>query len=193
MNPNPGEEEEIATDSIYNIDDIGPLDDPLALDDEYDGRTFENSGSAYESTNTTLSELDSSDDGRIILVDVNSLKNSFSASATSTYASTTRSKGRTGSSPSSDRNNGQTSSSATTKTYDPIGLSLADETSEEVEGARSDGSDSGLGLEICSNLVSDQATTSANGNYKISSTYCYRLTTFREVVLLRDICRIFGI
>lgn len=158
MNPNPEEEEEIAADSIYNIDDIGPLDDPLALDDEYDGRAFENSGSAYESTNTTLSELDSSDDGRIILVDVNSLKNSFSAPATSGYTSAARSKTKTGS--------GSQPNSSAAKAYDPIGLPLDDETAEEVEGARSDGSDSGLGLEICSNLLSEPATTSANGEYE---------------------------
>lgn len=164
MNINPDEEEEIAADSIYNIEELESLDDPLALDEEYAAQTYENSGSAYESTNTTLTELDSSDDGRIILVDVNSLKTSYSEPAAyvkkriqkKTGTATVSSKEAN-----SERDNGQTSSSS--KKYTSIGLALRHDVTDEVEGVRSDGSDSGLGVEICSQQISNKPSTSTRG------------------------------
>lgn len=177
MNVNQEEEEEIATDSMYNINDLDPLVDPLALDDELADRTMENSvGSAYTSTNTTISELDSSDDGQIILVDVNSLKNAFSipvsyggSSSSSSIEIASKTSNVLNRSSRSEHCGNKTNSNTNIE-FDPIALSLDDEITEEVEGARSDGSDSGLGLEICANLLVDKANASPNGNFPIKST-----------------------
>lgn len=170
MNSNE-EEEEIATDSMYSIDDIDPLADPLALDDDLADRTLD-VGSGYVSRSSTISDLDSSDDGQIILVDVNSLKNSFTipvSYAENTIEITTtpqhtnetqldvnQSQLNCVSNISSDVGIGDVS-------FDPIGLNLDDEITEEVEGSRSDGSDSGLGLELCAGLLADKSTSSPNG------------------------------
>lgn len=175
MNVNPEEEEEIAADSIYNIDELEPLDDPLALDGEYDGQTFENSESAFGSTNTTISELDGSEDGRIILVDVNSLKGSFTVAdsyAGDARPSTSASSSTASRKTYSERNIGQTSviTRNNVENYDSIGLAL-DEITEE---ARSDGSDSGLGLEICSNLVAGKASTSTDSKCNSNISYVAR-------------------
>lgn len=152
MSVNPEEEEEIAAESMYNIDDLDPLADPLALDDELGDRTLESG--VYTSRNSTITDLDSSDDGQIILVDVNTLKSSFSIpvsypdTALDIVASPIISIEKV--------NVNETNVSADDGigevTFEPIALSLDDEITEEVEGARSDGSDSGLGLELCASL-----------------------------------------
>lgn len=143
MNPNQEEEEEITADNNYNIDELDALVDPLAIDDEISDRNLESvdlDTFTAESTN-----FDSSNDGKIILVDVNSLKNSFS------IAETFDSSIQIDSSPSIKHH----------CTEEQLKLSKQDESNaktnfdaivEEAEGARSDGSDSGLGLELCVGL-----------------------------------------
>lgn len=175
------EEEEIAADSMYSIDELDPLADPLALDDDLGDRTLD-SGSGYASRSSNLSDLDSSDDGQIILVDVNSLKNSFTIPVsyagntldctTAVQSSTTTSNAmRRGANdpdltceanPNADMGIGDV-------TFDQIGLTLGDEIVDEVEGSRSDGSDSGLGLELCAGLLSDK---SISPNGKCSRASC---------------------
>lgn len=184
------EEEEIAADSMYSMDELDPLADPLALDDDLGDRTLD-SGSGYVSRSSNLSDLDSSDDGQIILVDVNSLKNSFTipvSYAGNTLDCTTSVQSSTITSNAMRRsaNNPDLTCEANTNadmgigdvTFDQIGLTLGDEIVDEVEGSRSDGSDSGLGLELCAGLLSDKSV-SPNGK-------CARLylngaifTTFR--------------
>lgn len=167
MNSNE-EEEEIATDSMYSIDELDPLADPLALDDELGDRSLE-VATGYMSRNSNLSDLDSSDDGQIILVDVNSLKNSFTIPVP--YADNTLEIATTTQSPTGvRRDNGLICESSINNdvgigdvSFDPIGLTLDDEITEEVEGSRSDGSDSGLGLELCAGLLADKSTASPNG------------------------------
>lgn len=164
MSVNPEEEEEIAAESMYNIDDLDPLADPLALDDELGDRTLESG--VYTSRNSTITDLDSSDDGQIILVDVNTLKSSFSIPVSypdtaldivaSPIISIEKVNGHL------SPNGAQTILECETNvsaddgigevTFEPIALSIDDEITEEVEGARSDGSDSGLGLELCASL-----------------------------------------
>ncbi|XP_031618928.1 uncharacterized protein LOC116338033 [Contarinia nasturtii] len=167
MNSNE-DEEEIATDSMYSIDELDPLADPLALDDEL-GEV----GTSYATRNANLSDLDSSDDGQIILVDVNSLKNSFTipvtyadntieiATSTSNVSATTRRE------PTVNELNCETNATHDVGigdvSFDQIGLTLDDEITEEVEGSRSDGSDSGLGLELCAGLLADKTSASPNG------------------------------
>lgn len=195
MNTNPEEEEEIAADSIYNIEELEPLDDPLALDDEYDGQTFENSGSAYGSTNTTLSELDSSDDGRIILVDVNSLKSAFTLAdsyAGNVPASTSISSSTTTPKAYRERDMGQASTSSGATSYASIELPLDDEINEEGEGTRSDGSDSGLGLEICSNLLADTASTSTSGKWNLALSRRFALIALCQLEFLSIFLIIFS-
>lgn len=58
------EEEEIAANSMYSIDELDPLADPLALDDDLGDQTLD-SGSGYASRSSNLSDLDRSDDGQI--------------------------------------------------------------------------------------------------------------------------------
>lgn len=161
------EEEEIATDSMYSIDELDPLADPLALDDDLGDRTLD-VGSGYASRSSTLSDLDSSDDGQIILVDVNSLKNSFTIPVS--YAGNTLEIQPSLQATSTIRrsaNHSELICQTNTDvegigdvTFDQIGLTLGDEI--EVEGSRSDGSDSGLGLELCAGLLADK-TASPNG------------------------------
>lgn len=168
MNSNE-EEEEIATDSMYSIDELDPLADPLALDDDLGDRALD-SGNGFSTRHTNLSDLDSSDDGQIILVDVNSLKNSFTIPASygassleivpSTQTSSRRNSNEAGLTCGTNAN---TSIGIGDVTFDPIVLTLDDEITEEVEGSRSDGSDSGLGLELCAGLLNDKLTTSPNG------------------------------
>lgn len=166
MNTNE-EEEEIATDSMYSIDEL----DPLALDDERD-QTLE-VGSGYALRNSNLSDLDSSDDGQIILVDVNSLKNSFTIPVS--YADdalgivtptqqTTATRRDTNQSELNCATNSNNDVGIGDVSFGPIDLNLDDEIIEEVEGSRSDGSDSGLGLELCAGLLTE-ATASPNGNF----------------------------
>lgn len=161
MNSNE-EEEEIATDAMYSIDELDPLADPLALDDELGDGTLD-VASGFVSRSSNLSDLDSSDDGQIILVDVNSLKNSYTIpvsyagnpleiGATTQVTTTPR---HSDTNPNGDVGIGDVS-------FDQIGLTLGDEIAEEVEGSRSDGSDSGLGLELCAGLLTDK-TASPNG------------------------------
>ena len=176
MNSNE-EEEEIATDSMYSIDDLDPLADPLALDDELGDRSLE-VASGYVSRNSNLSDLDSSDDGQIILVDVNSLKNSFTIPVP--YADNTL-EIATSPHPLSETRRDTNQSGLICETninhdvgigdvsFDPIGLTLDDEITEEVEGSRSDGSDSGLGIEICAGLLVDKSTASPNGMFQLIS------------------------
>lgn len=180
MNSNE-EEEEIATDSMYSIDDIDPLADPLALDDDLGDRALD-SGSGFSTRNSSnLSDLDSSDDGQIILVDVNSLKNSFTIPVVSYGANSLEitSSSNIQTANATRRNPNETGLTCDTNTititnnsvgigdvtFDPIGLTLDDEITEEVEGSRSDGSDSGLGLELCAGLLNDKLTSSPNGNF----------------------------
>lgn len=71
------EEEEIPSSSlVYNQDDLlggdDPLSDPLALDDNLDSAEF----------GTVTDAADTSADGEIILVDVNSLKSAFTVVTT---------------------------------------------------------------------------------------------------------------
>lgn len=149
MNPNPEEEEEIAAENMYNIDELDALVDPLALDDELSDRNLESVDlNTFTAENTNF---DSSNDGKIILVDVNSLKSSFSIAETFDSSINIDSH----SSASIDDVNKHHC------TEDQIKLSEQDESNaktnfdsivEEAEGARSDGSDSGLGLELCVGL-----------------------------------------
>lgn len=169
---NPEEEEEIATDSMYNIDELDPLGDPLALDDEIGDRTLDAGvGSVYASRNSTLSDLDSSDDGQIILVDVNTLKNAFTIPVS--YADTALDIVSSSHTTDIDALSLETNGEPTLLevnvsaddgigevTFEPIALSLDDEIIEEVEGARSDGSDSGLGLELCAGLLPEKSNVS---------------------------------
>lgn len=172
MNSNE-EEEEIATESMYSIDELDPLADPLALDDELGDRTTELS-SGFASRTSNLCELDSSDDGQIILVDVNSLKNSFtipvSYAETTVEVSTTTTPSTTATRTSNGTREMQLSCEMNANndvvidgvSFDPIGLTLDDEVTEEVEGSRSDGSDSGLGLELCAGVLTDKTTAHTN-------------------------------
>lgn len=148
MNPNPEEEEEIAADNMYNIDELDALVDPLALDDELSDRNLESVDlNTFTSENTNF---DSSNDGKIILVDVNSLKSSFSI--TETFDSSIQNSHPSQSIDDVNKHH---------CTEEQLKLSEQDESNaktnfdsivEEAEGARSDGSDSGLGLELCVGL-----------------------------------------
>lgn len=171
------EEEEIAADSMYNIDELDPLADPLALDDDLGDQTLD-SGSGYASRSSNLSDLDSLDDGQIILVDVNSLKNSYTipvSYAGNTLDCTSSVQSTTSNAIRRSANDPDLTCETNTNadmgigdvTFDQIGLTLGDEITEEVEGSRSDGSDSGLGLELCAGLLSDKSV-SPNGKYRLS-------------------------
>lgn len=164
MNPNE-EEEEIATDSMYSIDELDPLADPLALDDELGDQTLE--------VGNRISDLDGSDDGQIILVDVNSLKNSFTIPvtyadntieiATSTNVTTTTGRDTIDTGINGETNPTNNDVGIGDVSFDQIGLTLDDEITEEVEGSRSDGSDSGLGLELCAGLLAEKTIASPTG------------------------------
>lgn len=162
------EEEEIAADPMYSIDELDPLADPLALDDD-----LGDADSSYVLRSSNLSDLDSSDDGQIILVDVNSLKNSFtipvsyagnalSCTSSSVQASSTSAAIRRSANHQNELN-ANADMGIGDVTFDQMGLTLDDEIT--VEGSRSDGSDSGLGLELCtSGLLPDKAA-SPNGKF----------------------------
>lgn len=186
------DEEEIVNENMYNSDVVDPLSDPLAIDDVIINQTEEN-GSEFASGNTTLTELDSSDDGQIILVDVNSLKNAFpTALPVSSYEScgstlaygisannnSISSSAKESSNVRDDKNNCSVeqgsfgtslplniaSDDGIGVTFEPIVLALEDdEINDEIEGVRSDGSDSGLGLELSAGLVLDKANVSTTG------------------------------
>lgn len=147
MNSNPEEEEEIATDNMYNIDELDELVDPLALDDELSDRNLESLDlNTFTSENTNF---DSSNDGKIILVDVNSLKSSFTI--TETFDSSIQIDSHP--SPNIDDINKHQEQ---LKLTEPDGSNVKTSFNsivEEAEGARSDGSDSGLGLELCVGLL----------------------------------------
>lgn len=196
MTNNPEEEEdeeEIVSENMYSSDVVDPLSDPLAIDDVIINQTEED-GSEFASGNTTLTELDSSGDGQIILVDVNSLKNAFpAATPVVSYESCSSSLayGMSGSSSSiktslHSRNN-KDSDDLVQDNYDEVSTSLAlnvsgddgigvtfepialalddDEINDEIEGVRSDGSDSGLGLELSAGLLLDKANASTSGKF----------------------------
>lgn len=158
MNPNPEEEEEIATENMYATDEVDPLADPLALDDELVDRTVE---SGQELMADGTAELDHSDDGQIILVDVNSFRN-FGESDTFEVVEETEAIHPNVnlidiSSVDVEVNlQGASADDGIGVSFEPIALSLDDEINEEIEGARSDGSDSGLGLEISTTTISDK-------------------------------------
>lgn len=157
MTNNPEEEEdeeEIVSENMYNSDVMDPLSDPLAIDDVVINQTEED-GSEFASGNTTLTELDSSGEGQIILVDVNSLKNAF---PTAIPAVPYESCG-------SNMTYGMSSNNSNSNNIEPIALALAD---DEIEGVRSDGSDSGLGLELSAGLLHDKANASSSGKHRIT-------------------------
>lgn len=194
MTNNPEEEEdeeEIVSENMYNSDVVDPLSDPLAIDDVIISQNDED-GSEFASSNTTLTELDSSGEGQIILVDVNSLKNAFPAampavpyetcSSSLTYEmSDNNSSTKTFSNSRNDKNSSDVlkdnydevgSSLALSVagddgigvTFEPIALALDDnEINDEIEGVRSDGSDSGLGLELSAGLLLDKGNASTTG------------------------------
>lgn len=149
MNPNTEEEEEIAADNMYNIDELDALVDPLALDDELSDRNLESVDlTTFTSENVNF---DSTNDGKIILVDVNSLKSSFSIAET--FDSPIQIDSH--SSPSIDDVNKHHCTEDQLKISESDGSNVKtnfDTIVEEAEGARSDGSDSGLGLELCVGL-----------------------------------------
>lgn len=202
MTNNPEAEEEEINDSsiMYNSENMDPLADPLALDDELINSVSE-SGSEYQSMNTTLSDIDGSDDGQIILVDVNSLKNAYTfpvvsyATSSPTPSPTTSldSSGIGGCDDHVQIENEQLNSRIIVNNYgvnsvendillsstdnvqsvtslsdeigmnfEPITLTLDDGVIEEVieEGVRSDGSDSGLGLELNASLTPNRSALS---------------------------------
>lgn len=202
MTNNPEEEEdeeEIVSENMYNSDVVDPLSDPLAIDDVIINQTEED-GSEFASGSTTLTELDSSGEGQIILVDVNSLKNAFppaipavpyeSCSSTMAYEmSGDSSSGGGGSGKTSSHSRNDTDSNdvvldsfdevGTNLTlnvsgddgigvsFEPIALALDDdEINDEIEGVRSDGSDSGLGLELGAGLLLDKTSTPSTGKFE---------------------------
>lgn len=178
------EEEEIAADSMYSTElELDPLADPLALDDELGDRTLD-IGSGYASRNSNLSDIDGTDDGQIILVDVNSLKNSFTipvsyaGNTTLDIAPSTQPPHPIRSSANESDLNCETNLNTDVGigdvSFDPISLTLTDEITEEVEGSRSDGSDSGLGLELCAGLLTDKVS-SPNGKCNIYNIYGPRM------------------
>lgn len=188
------DEEEIVTENMYNSDVVDPLSDPLAIEDVIINQTEED-GSELASGNTTLTELDSSGEGQIILVDVNSLKNAFpvamptgpyeSCSSALTYeviGNSTNIGSRTKTFPHARSN--EDSGADLQDDYDEVGTSLAlnvsggddgitfepialalddNEINDELEGVRSDGSDSGLGLELSAGILLDKSTASTSG------------------------------
>lgn len=205
MTNNPEEEEdeeEIVTENMYNSELVDPLSDPLAIEDVIINQT-EDDGSELASGSTTLTELDSSGEGQIILVDVNSLKNAFpatmpaspygSCSSALTYGvsgngSNITNRKKTFPHARGDKDSGTvlrdnydevgTSLALNVSgddgigvTFEPIALALEDEVNDEIEGVRSDGSDSGLGLELSAGILLDKSTASTSGKLKILSSY----------------------
>lgn len=193
-NPEVGEdEEEIINENMYSSDVVDPLSDPLAIDDVIINQTEEN-GSEFASSSTALTELDSSAEGQIILVDVNSLKNAFPAATASVpyeNCSSSAAFEMNGSCNISTSNitshlRNSKDSDIVEDNYDGLGTSLAlnvsgvdgvgvtfesialafdeDNINDEIEGVRSDGSDSGLGLELSASLLLDKASTTLSGN-----------------------------
>lgn len=175
MTSNPEEEEEIVAETMFNNDAVDPLADPLALDEELVNRSSE-----LTSSNTTVTDLDSSGDGQIILVDVNSLKSSF-PEIPIPYSSTFVASEANGdvdaltsmtfeTCPDLTANLPNTSVDDGIAGFEPIALALDDENNEEIEGARSDGSDSGLGLELSSGLLSEKTVSASSsiGEYSLS-------------------------
>lgn len=173
MTSNPEEEEEIPTENMFNNDAVDPLADPLALEDEL----INQSGNDFPSGCTTLTDLDSSGEGQIILVDVNSLKTSFPEIQIpfdeSTFGTTDENSDVNDlatvdfvTCPDIDGNLPNTSGDDGISDFEPIALALDDEINEEIEGARSDGSDSGLGLELSAGILTDKtvSTSSTIGN-----------------------------
>lgn len=163
MSTNLEDEEEIVADNMYSSSEMDPLADPLALDDEIINQTVENE-SDFASENTTITDLDSSGDAQIILVDVNSLKSSFPmpvSYANDSYESN-ESVVRNNHIQNSELPAGTSEQNVNRDddgigvTYEPIALALDDEINDEVEGVRSDGSDSGLGLELSAGLLSEK-------------------------------------
>lgn len=224
------EEEEISSSSIvYNQDDLmgagDPLSDPLALDENLDNGDY---GSAIDA-NTSA-------DGEIILVDVDSLKSAFTttetnaidqyngqpsqSSASSSHAHTKCDDSKKSSklkqckddlvikdivnvvttdnldNEQNDKvqhesvvlgsilgeslldivdmpvmasgggdigDNGTANSNHLDIHFEPVNITLVDEVNEEGEGARSDGSDSGFGLELSSSIVPEKSVTSPVG------------------------------
>lgn len=149
MNPNTEEEEEIAADNMYNIDELDALVDPLALDDELSDRNLESVDlNTFTSENTNF---DSYNDGKIILVDVNSLKSSFSIAET--FDSSIQNNSHLSSSIDDVNNHNCTEEQLKLPEQDGSNAKTNfGSIVEEAEGARSDGSDSGLGLELCVGL-----------------------------------------
>lgn len=195
-NPEVGEdEEEIVNENMYSSDVVDPLSDPLAIDDVIISQTEEN-GSEFASSNTTLTELDSSGEGQIILVDVNSLKNAFPAaiasvpyedcSSSAAYEMNCSSNTSTSNVKTSAHLRNSKDSDIVEDNYDGVDTSLAlnvsggdgvgvtfepialafddDDINDEIEGVRSDGSDSGLGLELSAGLLLDKANITLSGN-----------------------------
>lgn len=202
MTNNPEEEEdeeEIVTENMYNSDVVDPLSDPLAIEDVIINQTEED-GSELASGSTTLTELDSSGEGQIILVDVNRLKNAFpvamstgpyeSCSSDLTYevsGNSTNISSRIKTFPHARCN--KDSGTVLRDNYDEVGTSLAlnvsgddgigvtfepialalddNEVNDEIEGVRSDGSDSGLGLELSAGILLDKSIASTSGKLRI--------------------------
>lgn len=169
MTSNPEEEEEIVTENMFTADAVDPLADPLALDDDILNR----SRNDFSSGSTTLTDLDSSGEGQIILVDVNSLKSSFpeipigygdNAFVTSADNGVVNGLTTVGfeTCPEIDTNLPNTSGDDGISGFEPIALALDDEINEEIEGARSDGSDSGLGLELSNGLLSEKTVSTSS-------------------------------
>lgn len=182
------EEEEVPSSSImYGQDDqLGnddPLSDPLALDDNIEVTDF-----------MPKSDVDATTEGKIILVDVNSLRGAFSdpepfgddtshADSERCNVNKTKSENDSGiglcEGPSNnlkdqnevgdsllglvdipanaaESNQSVSDDSQLNIQFQPVPITLVDEENGEGEGARSDGSDSGFGLELSSSLISDK-------------------------------------
>lgn len=204
------EEEEIPSSSImYGQDDqLGnedPLSDPLALDDNIEVTDF-----------LSKSDVDTSTEGKIILVDVNSLRGAFSdPKPIGEDPSSTDNESRTVNKSKSENDSGIglcEGPSSNSKEQNEVGMclgdsllglvdipditgnttesnqsasddsqlniqfqttpiTLVDEVNEEGEGARSDGSDSGFGLELSSSLINEKAIAPPIGEWTSFSSF----------------------
>lgn len=200
---NNSEEEEIPSSAIvYNQDDLlgedDPLSDPLALDDNIDTADF--------GVNT---DVDTSAEGEIILVDVDSLKSAFATNMpdvtkldadkenllikddkcklvdnsngdlneqnkinvqNDTVLGTILSDSLldivdlTDIEVTNVENHGSTGDDSQLDIhFEPVNITLVDEVNEETEGTRSDGSDSGFGIELSSNIIPGKAVVPSTG------------------------------
>ena len=198
-------EEEPIDNSDGDLSQADPLTDPLAIEENCDEvkKTDEVTVSGAQKAGYTfgsaaIKEIDNSG-GKIILIDVNSLKKSFPNEASedrnaihenasendTSQASSSRSE-LLDDSRKLSVTTPRTLASASSPIPDSNGtvsLTLDDNINEEVEGARSDGSDSGLGLELSSSLIPDESGLSKIGEFP------YEIFQNKIFWLFSDSCR----